>query len=452
MTSIKDLPQETLIVLLASRFDLNEGGHFYWYTKEIVSELNLHHPKFLVLSPPIDPNSLPDFVDSRWVTIEDFPRWGNDIGTLPPRKLVKKIVPILGSIGSSKSVVILSLESSFSMIVALLEIQRKLPDLKVSITMLDHGFWLKFLSTRLPIVNLLVRRFITNLANAQNSFKLLHPSLSQVESFSKLIGFKISPFSHISAFWKYSDRKLDIDHQQVRLLVLPWSVDLDHVIDFVNSSSLNIGTDFKMHIHFKNQNDLNYFRENLGATIFSKVQHTAGVLSLDDYISQFKRSDLAWIPYTDFYHQITGSGRAFDCLALGCPLVIDEKSDLALMTKGFPLIYLCPNADTNWISKFIVEIKEERIDFNNYLARRTTLENLGVALFSPSNGINSFLEPIDVTVEKDKSSFSVTDFLLLEVLYFFGYNYSKLQFARRRLQGINNFFGNRLPKSSRLSS
>jgi len=438
VTSLKDLPQDTLIVLLASRFDLNQGGHFYWYTKEIVSELSLHHPKYLVLSPPINAETLPDFVDARWVFVANLSMWGNDIGALPPRRLVKKIAPILGNIGSSQSVVILSLESSFSMIGALLEIQRKLPHVRVSITLLDHGFWLKFLSTRLPFVKLLVRKFITNLVNAQDSFKLLHPSLSQVENFSKLIGFKIFPFHHISAFWKYSGRPLEIDRDEIRLLVLPWSVDLEHVIQFLNSS-LNIGTNFKVHIHFKNQNDLNYFRENLGIDVFSKIGYSVGALSLEDYISQFKRSDLAWIPYTDFYHQITGSGRAFDCLALGCPLIIDEKSDLAFMVNHFPLIYLCPDTDTNWISKFIEQIVEERKDFDNYLVRRAKLENFGAALFSPSNGIDSFLEPINTRMGKVKVAFRYIDFRFLEVLYYFGFCYSKLNFAKTWIRKIQPF-------------
>ena len=42
MTSLKELPENHLVILLASRFNLNQGGHFYWYTKEIVAVLNLH--------------------------------------------------------------------------------------------------------------------------------------------------------------------------------------------------------------------------------------------------------------------------------------------------------------------------------------------------------------------------------------------------------------------------
>jgi hypothetical protein len=427
VTSLKELPQNHLVILLASRFNLNQGGHFYWYTKEIVAELNDHHPNYLVLSPPIKDDKTPDFIDDRWHFIEDFQAWGNDLGTMSPRKLIKRILPILKNLDEAENITIFSFESSFSMVVALLEIQRKIPNLRVSVTLLDHGFWKKFLSTRIPFIRFLVLNFIGVLRNANSSFKLLHPSLSQLENFSRLLGIKVSPYSHISAFWKFSEWPLKIDPKELRLLVLPWSVDLDHVKEFVNSASSKIGLDFKIHVHFKNQNDLNYFRESLEVDLFNRIEYSVGALSLEDYISQFKRSDLAWLPYTDFYHQITGSGRAFDCLALGCPLIIDERSDLALMVADFPLIYLCPDSDIHWISKFMEQLSQEKKDFDSYVKRRETLENLGSALFSPSNGIDSFLEPFDSGVKQGKAVFRFTDLLALETLYYFGSCYSKLK-------------------------
>ncbi len=447
MTSLKDLPQSNLLVLLAPRFDLNEGGHFYWYTKEIVAELNLHHPKYLVLSPPLRVSEAPDFIDSHWKFIEDFSAWGSDLGTKSPKELVKRIYPLLNGLGESEDITVLSFESSFSMLVALLEIQRRIPNIQVSVTLLDHGFWIKLLSTKLPLVNLLVLNFIRILGEANSVFKLLHPSLSQAESFSRLLGFQVFSFSHISAFWKYSAWPLQIETEEIRLLVLPWSVDLDHVLEFVNSSSSRIGVEFKVHIHFKNDTDLTYFRKQLDEDLFSKIEYTAGVLSQENYISQFKRTDLAWIPYTDFYHQITGSGRAFDCLALGCPLIIDEKSDLALMVAGFPLVYFCPDNNNVWISRFLDQIKEEKKDFQNYVEQRSKLEDLGATLFSPLNGIDSYLAPFNSSIEKSKVTFKITDFLFLEILFYFGLYYSKLNLALDSIRRIPNLFTRVIRKS-----
>jgi len=447
VTSLKDLPQSNLLVLLAPRFDLNEGGHFYWYTKEIVAELNLHHPEYLVLSPPLMAGDSPDFIDSRWKFIEDFSAWGNDLGTKSPKDLVKRIFPILNDLVESENITILSFESSFSMLVALLEIQRKIPNIQVSVTLLDHGFWLKLLSTKLPLVRLLVLDFIRILGAANFAFKLLHPSISQAENFGRLLGSQVFPFSHISAFWKYSAWPLKIENSEIRLLVLPWSVDLDHVLEFVNSTSARIGKEFNLHIHFKNQTDLTYFRKHSDEHIFSKIEYTAGVLTLENYVSQFKRTDLAWIPYTDFYHQITGSGRAFDCLALGCPLIIDEKSDLALMVTDFPLVYLCPDNDTVWISRFLDQIMEEKKDFQNYVEQRAKLENLGAALFSPLNGLNSFLAPFQPNIEKGKVAFKSTDFLLLEILFYLGLYYSKLNQTLVWIRSIPNLFTRAIRKS-----
>lgn len=445
MTSLKDLPEGNLLVLMAPRFDLNEGGHFYWYTKEIVAVLNLHHPRYLVLSPPLKASNPPDFIDSRWKFIEDFSAWGNDLGTKSPKELVKRIYPLLNDLVESDNLTVLSFESSFSMLVALLEIQRKIPNMQVSITLLDHGFWLKLLSTKLPLVRMLVLNLIRILKEANHAFKLLHPSLSQVENFGRLLGIQVFPFSHISAFWKYSSWPLKIENSEIRLLILPWSVDLDHVLDFVNSTSAKIGIEFKIHIHFKNQNDLIYFRKLLDEHIFNKIEYTVGILTLEHYISQFKRTDLAWIPYTDFYHQITGSGRAFDCLALGCPLIIDEKSDLALMVNDFPLVYFCPDNDIAWISRFLNQITEEKKDFQNYVGQRSKLENLGAAHFSPLNGLNSFLAPFQSNVKKGKIAFKFTDFLLLEILFYLGLYYSKLNQTLVWIRSNENLFirGNR---------
>lgn len=136
------------------------------------------------------------------------------------------------------------------MLVALLEIQRRIPNLQVSVTLLDHGFWSKFFSTRLPLVRLLILNLIKILRNANNNFKLLHPSISQVENFGKLLELQVFSFSHISAFWKYSAWPLQIDTKEIRLLVLPWSVDLDHVMEFVKSVSSKIEVEFKILLHF----------------------------------------------------------------------------------------------------------------------------------------------------------------------------------------------------------
>lgn len=175
------------------------------------------------------------------------------------------------------------------------------------------------------------------------------------------------------------------------------------------------------------------------------------MLSLEDYISQFKRSDLAWIPYTDFYPQITGSGRAFDCLALGCPLIIDEKSDSAVMVSDFPLIYLCPDTETSWISQFVDQITEEKKDFDNYVRRRSKLEDLGASLFSPLNGIDSFLAPFESKMEKSKVALRLINFVLLEILYYFGFSYSKLDLTRIWIHKISKSFFRGLGRTKDLS-
>ncbi len=110
-------------------------------------------------------------------------------------------------------------------------------------------------------------------------------------------------------------------------------------------------------------------------------------------------------------------------------MIIDEKSDLAQRVSHSPLVYLHPDTNTIWISGFMDQIMEERMDFCNHVEYRRDLRSLGAELFGPLNPINSLLQPLGVRMEKDKIAFRYVDFIAFEVLYFLGFHYSKFNVA-----------------------
>ncbi len=436
MPKLVDLDDDELVILLASRFDLNQGGHFYWYTCEFVKVLQIHHPNYLVISDELKTKSTPDFIDDRWYFLRDFSLWGNDVGLKSPRALTSRLKYIFKEFKKDQRITVISFESSFSLIAALLTLQQFYPALRVSINLLDHGFWSRLFNSKVFVFELLVRNFKKVLKSRSQSFKLLHPSISQVKNFGELIGQKVYLVRHISAFSNNYHTPLTMNPNEVTLLILPWSVDLDYIIDFMNSYSTKIGLTFKVHIHFKNENDLSYFFKNLDFGLVKKIDYSVGVLSAEEYIAQFKRVDIAWIPYSDFYHQTTGSGRAFDCLALGCPLIIDEKSDLAQMVADFPLIWPYSTADTSSIIDFLELIGNEKKDSKKYFEKRLILEMKGAEFFNGIKGIDSFLEPFDNNSTIQDRTLGKLDISALDVLYYTGFFYQRVNSTLKKFRKI----------------
>jgi hypothetical protein len=117
------------------------------------------------------------------------------------------------------------------------------------------------------------------------------------------------------------------------------------------------------------------------------------------------------------------------------------------MVAGFPLVYFCPDNNNVWISRFLDQIKEEKKDFQNYVEQRSKLEDLGATLFSPLNGIDSYLAPFDSSIETSKVTFKCIDFLFLEILFYFGLYYSKLNLALDSIRRIPNLFTRVIRKS-----
>jgi hypothetical protein len=415
---LDELPQDELLILLATRFDLNLGGHFFWYTRGIVAVLNEHHPNYIVVAPKIGEMPLLDFVDSRWHFIDGLSDWGSDAGKNSPENLVKKLLPILLSKKQNSHITMFSIESSYSLIVALMRLQKKIPELRASITFLDHGFWVKLLTSTSRIAEFLVSRFLWNLSESSSWLKVLHPSISQHKEFSKICEVRVFPFSHISAFWKHSLNFEKVNSQDFKFLILPWRNDLETVAKFIESKPYILFKELGVHIHFKSQSDYQALKDRLPKELFAGLEVTVGTLQREDYIDLFQSSDLTWIPYADRYHQISGSGRAFDSITLGCPLIIDEGSDLIQMASGFPLLYSSLTQDPADILMHINFAREEKRSFDQYLKRRIELSKLGSNLFSPVNGVNSFLVPFDLDENPRKHRISAMDYFWLRALYY----------------------------------
>ncbi len=431
MPKLDELPQDELLIFLATRFDLNLGGHFFWYTREIVSVLNEHHPNYIVIAPSMSDFTLLDFVDSRWHFIDDLSAWGSDQGKKSPAILVKQLLPILLDRNQNSHITLFSYESSYSLVVALMRLHESVPELRLSITFLDHGFWVKLLSNTSRIGGFLVARFLSTLKQSSTWLKVLHPSISHYKEFSKICDVSVFPFSHISAYRNHPSNLEKVSLTEFKFLILPWQKDLERVAKFIEGNSSLICKEFDVHIHFKSQLDFQAFRDQLPKEIFSRIEISVGSLRSENYINLFQSSDLTWIPYADKYHQISGSGRAFDSITLGCPLIIDEGSDLIQMASGFPLLYSSLTQDPADILMYINAVKEEKLSFEQYLQKRVELSNLGSELFSPVEGVNSFLSPFDTNERLGNQGISAMDYFWLKTLYRFLRLHDKLSILRR---------------------
>jgi hypothetical protein len=421
--------QDDLVILLASRFSTLQDGHFFWYTKELATLLQQIHPNYLIISPHLKDDKVPDFIDSRWLFVKDLNKWGNDFGKDSPQSLVKLLAPILQRLNQDQGIFIFSFESSFSMCAALLEIQRIFPQIRVGITLLDHGFWLKMFTSRPILFDFLTKKFIRILQINAENFKLFHPSIAQVSQFRQLIGVDVFPVRQMSAFWNHPNSISPTFSESLKLLVLPWPKDVDRILQFVNSFSNLLGTKIDLHVHFKSQSDFNYFNLNAQKDHLNLLNVSIGSLKSEDYVLQYRQSDAVWIPYTDEYHQVTGSGRALDSVVLGCPLIIDKGSDLALIAPDLPLVYFSDNSELDTVVECLNDLANLKKDYTNYLQNRKNLQTVSSMLFTPLNTLESFIIPFSSENHENdykKRKFTKIDFYSLQLLYYIFQCYSRL--------------------------
>jgi hypothetical protein len=135
-------------IVLASRFEVNESGHFYWFTKSIQRELIHNGIPFKILSRIFPESTEEQF--SEWGILPTTMEWGKDTGTISPLKLANLIEKEFSTEGILRSRnIIYTYETSFSLLAALVIILLRNPNSTAAANMLDSGYWQRFFNLQL---------------------------------------------------------------------------------------------------------------------------------------------------------------------------------------------------------------------------------------------------------------------------------------------------------------
>ena len=224
---MNQLDRNALYVVISPRFTLSKSGHFYWNTlayEDAFRKLNLDYriivPFFEGVEIFLAQN--PNFL---MVSIGGPNSFGHDNGLISPLRLAQVIGRLIRDLDCERDIFILSFESSLALYVSLIYLSNRDSRVRVSLNLLDFGFWEKLLKMKQPGF----KGLITGLkaATNQNSahFHVFANSGTQPKLFSQLLGTKVFPWPIISVSTNRTHiKELKLDSKELsskRLLVFP---------------------------------------------------------------------------------------------------------------------------------------------------------------------------------------------------------------------------------------
>ena len=325
-------------IVLASRFEVNESGHFYWFTKSLQRELIRNGIPFKILSRIFPESTEEQF--SEWRTLPTTKEWGKDTGTISPIKLANLIDREFSTEYILKSrTIIYTYETSFSLFAALVIILLRNPNFTASANMLDSGYWQRFF-------NLELLSFAPLRASIKFPLKFIGKRLllfanmsSQAEIISKQIDYPVDAFPHITALnpaeYSLKDSQLNTSSDALpKILFFTWTEDLPFVCKILSHvgyrSPLLLS---RITIHTKSLSDKFFLDKFLVEKNIEGVNIVAGTLSESNYIELINSNDVTLFPYTDAMHFLNGSGRVIDSLILGKPVILSSESGSCVHAK-----------------------------------------------------------------------------------------------------------------------
>ena len=325
-------------IVLASRFEVNESGHFYWFTKSIQRELLCNEIPFKILSRIFPESSQEQFTG--WGILPTTKEWGKDTGTISPLKLADLIEKELSTEGLLESkIIIYTYETSFSLLAALVLILIRNPNCTASANMLDSGYWQRFFNLQLLSWAPLRASLELPLKFVGKRLLLFANMSSQAEIISKQINYPVDAFPHITALspakYALKDSLMKSSSDALpKILIFTWSEDLFFVCQILNlmrERSPSLLSQAK--VHTKSAEDEIALNEYLLQTGIEGVNIVSGTLSELNYINLICNHDVILFPYTDAMHFLNGSGRVIDSLVLGKPVILNSDSGSCLHAK-----------------------------------------------------------------------------------------------------------------------
>ena len=325
---MNQLDKNALYVVISPRFTLSKTGHFYWNAlayEDAFRKLNLDYriivPSFEGAQTFLSQN--PNFL---MVDIGGPNSFGHDNGLISPLRLTQAIRRLIQDLNLERDIYILSFESSLTLYVSLIYLSNRDSRIRVSLNLLDFGFWEKLLKMKQPGF----KGLITGLkaATNQNSahFHVFANSGTQPKLFSELLSTKVFPWPIISVSTNrthFKESKLNSNElSSKRLLVFPHPDDLE-VIKQLIKQGINRGDvqNWKIDVHFKNLSDYQNIQEVTSRSNMSDVSLSHGYLDEESYSKKFEDSAVVLIPYKDQLHMYSGSGKAMDSLGHGLPII-----------------------------------------------------------------------------------------------------------------------------------
>lgn len=330
-----ELANNSEFIVLASRFEVNESGHFYWFTKSLQRELINNQVPFKILARDFPESSQKQFQD--WKILPTKAEWGKDTGTISPLKLANLIEKeILSKSKRESRTLVYTYETSFSLLAALIIILFRNPNITAAANMLDTGYWHRFFNWKFlswaPLQSTI--KFALKFVDKRLMFYANMPSEAAV--ISNQISYPVNSFPHITALnpaeYTKDDSLITAPEENLpKILIFTWPGDLPFVCMILNQMSRRSPILLpQVTVHTKKFADEQFITEYLTREGIVGVNLVTGTLSQEEYINLIRQSDATLFPYADKMHFSTGSGRVIDSLILGRPVILNAESGSCL--------------------------------------------------------------------------------------------------------------------------
>jgi hypothetical protein len=325
---VKQLDTTALYVVISPRFSLSETGHFYWNTlayRDAFRNLNLDY-RIIVPSFEGAENFLSQNPKFLMLDIGDTDSFGHDNGLISPLHLAQVIGRLIRDVNHEQDIYVLSFESSLTLYISLIHLSNRDSRIRVSLNLLDFGFWEKLLKMKQPGFRWLVKELKAATSQNSSNFHVFANSGSQPKLFSQLLGTKVFPWPIISVSTNRTHNEdLTLDSNEFvskRLLVFPHADDLE-VIKQLLDHGVNRGDvqNWIIDVHCKNLSDFQSVQEVASKFKMSESSLSYGYLDEESYSKKFEDSAAVLIPYIDQLHMHSGSGKAMDSLGHGRPII-----------------------------------------------------------------------------------------------------------------------------------
>jgi glycosyltransferase involved in cell wall biosynthesis len=371
-------------------------------------------------------------------------QWGQDTGKMSPKKIAEEITAIVGEERlENEETIFYSYETSLALSIALLKLSAKYPKIQFSLHLMDDGYWESLFSSKLLKFFSLRKSFAASHSYLQPRGRFTCNSDFASKRYRQLIGIKMDAhraFYSEQSITSTSTISPDFERikNQQKILVFFWETDLPFLrvaLKYLFEVSTEIY--FKCIFQIKSEELLNKFNNMLTEENLPKPKVIFGELSLDEYTKMITNASAALICYTDYYHQIGGSGRLVDCLCNGTPVIVPEGGALSELIdeEGGSFVYRIEDPKT--FAAAISNFLKSEYNLGGSSNLRQELSAKSMELYSVSRLVNTLLNfhsQIGISTKSLRKSQFYMHLRLLELNWIILKTYETLKSRRRAIK------------------